>query len=736
MNTGVKEQEISDIKASYITSFKLLCRNLYFPYPKGTMKVFVRGGYEMNTDLLCKLIPIMIVAVLVLSIAATYATLAQTREVVLYTHGWWQPPPARRLNPFAPKSIRITGLIYERLAFWNKLSNTYTPELAVNWKIDKERNEFIVYLRKNVYWHDGQPFTCKDVWTTLMLYKLFNYDIWKYISSIECKDDYTVVYHIKKWSYLLPWYILWQNGLIVGPYHIYGKFAEEVAKATSAADLDKIRKELVSFKPKTIVGTGPFMFKSITSSQVVLVKFPKYWAADRVYVDKIIMPYITSNQVGWEYYRAGKLDYDCFMMPPQVKEELEKKPFAEIVTIYDLSGFALVFNFKNPYLRKLEVRQAIAYVLDRQKIADAAGKGLFDPIKYPTGLINLMNDMWVKDLIDKGVLNSYNRDVNKAKQLLEKAGFTYKNGQWYTPDGKPFTLTLIAPGGWTDWDAAATEIAQELNAFGIKVTLKTPESPSYWSDQWFLGGNYDLAIDFYGVWMTYPWKAFHRIFIEVNGRPKSQVQGSDFAKFFSNVYLPYFKTTVDATKLVNELAVTFNKDEQVKLAEKLAYMVNYYLPEFPIADKKLLLFANKGHFIWPDSKQFYELWQNAAGGHLEALAHMIKLGLVVPNPKFWGVTVTTVKPTIISKTVTVPTTTTVVKTTTTATTVATTVTAASTTTVTQTVTATKTVPTTVVSTTTVTKQVTTTNWGLVAGLFIIGLIIGIGIGWAIKRRPS
>ena len=234
--------------------------------------------------------------------------------------------------------------------------------------------------------------------------------------------------------------------------------------------------------------------------------------------------------------------------------------------------------------------------------------------------------------------------------------------------------------------------------------------------------------------MVYPWKAFHRMFIEVNNRPRSIVQGEEFKKFFDNVEIKYFNTKINATELVNVLATSFEEDEQKKAAQELAVAANQWLPEYPIAEKRLILFYNKEHFVWPDPKANYDAWLNAGGGHLEALAFMITHGMVVPNPKYWGVTVT------------VPTTTTVTKTTTTATTVTTAQTIVKTTTVSGTVTVSKTiittqyktttVPTTVtttqVQTTTVTQ--TTTNWGIAGGLLIIGLIIGIIIGWAAKRK--
>ncbi len=668
--------------------------------------------------LLSRYAPIIVIALLVVaSLSALFSVpiaKAEKKKVVLYTHGWWQPPPQRRYNPFAPGAIIPGSLVYERLAYWMKMTDEYVPELATSWELKKDQGVVIVHLRKGVYWHDGQPFTCKDVWTTFMIYKAMNRPVWKYISDVKCLDDYTVEFKVKKWAYLLLHYLLFRDGRIVGPYHIYGKFAERIAKGE---DPKTVLKDLIKFEPKTIIGTGPFKFVKITPSELILEKCKKYWAADKVMIDEIVMPYITSNQVGWDYYRAGKLDYDVFMMPPEVMKELQKKPFAMIVKIYDLSGFALVFNFDNKWLQKREVRMAIAYAIDRKKVADAAGAGLFDPVEYPTGLLKLSSD-WISDLISAGVLNKYEYNPAKAAQLLESVGFTKKDGKWYTPDGKPFKLTLIAPGGWTDWVSAMQEVANELKAFGIEVELRTPESPSYWSDQWYLGGHYDIAIDFFGAWMIYPWAAFERMWVEVNNRPRTVVQGANFPTV---LYLPYFKEKVNVTKLVEVLATSFDKKAQREAAMKLAYAANYYLPEYPIAEKRLVIFANKEHFVWPDPsiKPNYMLWQNAAGGHLDALAFMIRIGAVVPNPKYWGVTVT-----MPPKTITVPKVTTTVKT------VIQTKTAPGTV---STVTVTKTTTSVSVSTVTTTKTVTKTGWGAVAALFIIGLLIGIGIGYVLKR---
>lgn len=652
------------------------------------------GGIIMKTsETLSLIILLTIIFSIVVPVIAPVPAKAQDQEVVLRTHGWWQPPPVRRFNPLAPKAIVISGVIYERLAIWNKMSNTYEPWLAESWEVDRDNNRVIIHLRQDVYWHDGEKFTAEDVWTTLMLYKLLGRPVWKYISDVVIVDDYTVEYRVKEWSYLLLHYILFRDGLIVAPYHIFGDFAERVAAATTQSELDQIKEDLFDFEPDTIVGTGPFKFVSITEHELVTEKFEQHWAADNIHVDKIVFPYIVSNEVGWLHYQAGDLDYDCFMMPPQVEEQIKALPHADVIRVYDLAGFALVFNFNNQYLQDVRVRQAIAYVIDRSKVAYAAGGTAFEAVNYPTGILKIVEETWLSDIMQ--YLDKYETDTDKAKQLLEEAGFTYSDGKWYTPDGQLFTLTFIVPAGYTDWVAAAREVTEELNAFGIAVELKTPETGAYWSEQWYLGGNYDLAFDFFGAWMTYPYNAFERIFIQVNNRPKTQVQGQNFPVIY-DLGDP-FNEEINATQLVEVLSTSFDEAEQKEAAQKLAMAVNHYLPIYPIAEKKLMLYYNVEHFNWPDPDTNYELWQNAAGGHLEALAIMIMKGLVTPNPSYWGITPTPTS----TETPTTPT---------------------SPGTVTVTVTETETI--------TVTAPETTTT--IIVGIIL--LIIGLAIGFFIKRR--
>lgn len=71
---------------------------------------------------------------------------------------------------------------------------------------------------------------------------------------------------------------------------------------------------------------------------------------------------------------------------------------------------------------------------------------------------------------------------------------------------------------------------------------------------------------------------------------------------------PLSPTSVSISPL--PIAKSFDKKVQKEASMKLAYTVNYYLPQYPIAEKYLVLFSNKEHFIWPDHtvKTLYTLW--------------------------------------------------------------------------------------------------------------------------------
>ncbi|MFP3202320.1 MAG: ABC transporter substrate-binding protein [Sulfolobus sp.] len=79
-------------------------------------------------------------------------------------------------------------------------------------------------------------------------------------------------------------------------------------------------------------------------------------------------------------------------------------------------------------------------------------------------------------------LNNYSYNQQKATQLLEEAGLKEVNGQWYLPNGAPFTINIIAPSGYTDWVALSQEFATQLKAFGIYAQVFELSTSDFYSE--------------------------------------------------------------------------------------------------------------------------------------------------------------------------------------------------------------------------------------------------------------
>src|SRR4029079_14706115 len=106
-----------------------------------------------------------------------------------------------------------------------------------------------------------------------------------------------------------------------------------------------------------------------------------------------------------------------------------------------------------------------------------------------TGVVTPTFSSWLDPALAKQV--TYN--PAKAIAILKAAGYTQKNGQFYTPDGNPLSFTMINIGGYSDWVASAQLVQEQLRAVGIKVTPQNLSSQTYDTDVY--NGHYQLAYD-------------------------------------------------------------------------------------------------------------------------------------------------------------------------------------------------------------------------------------------------
>ncbi len=364
------------------------------------------------------------------------------------------------------QSERIDELIFDSLVKKDKQFNLQ-PDLAASWEMPNPLT-YIFHLRGGVQFHNGQPLTARDVkWTldSMLDHSLLTakYQAFRNVSDIEAPDAQTVVIHMKQADAALLWSL--SDGAIgIVPYGSGGDFQQHP------------------------IGTGPFRFvQQEVDKEVVLERNPRSWQG----VPKIarlqfhVVPDATTRALE---LRKGSADVAENALTPDMTWSLRNDPKLAIVSAPGTVVQYLTFNLRDPYLRDVRVRQAIAYAMDRPLIIETLLRGQARPADslLPPGHWAYSDDV-----------PSYNYNPEKARDLLNAAG--YKPGR----DGIRFHLTMKTS---TDEGTRllAMALQQQLRAVGIALDVRSFEFATFYSDithgafgiyalRW-IGGNEDPDI--------------------------------------------------------------------------------------------------------------------------------------------------------------------------------------------------------------------------------------------------
>jgi len=358
------------------------------------------------------------------------------------------------LNPYSQSgaSSNIVYPTYDNLigreeaphTNWFELGQPLGPRLAERWE-RKDDNTYVFTLRKNVFWHDGQPFTAADVIHTVNYLKENRGKVTDAarvlnMASVEAPDPLTVVIKTMRGN---PDFLVDDILLIeITPKHL----------ADSGKTLET-----------NLVGTGPFMLKDFdTTTGFRLTRNERYWTPGLPYIDGIVGHSMSDRGTMIAAFAAGTID----AMNPEDKVQLETvqnlKPDLNSDRFYGNYGYGLWFAIDQPPFSDIRVRKAVQLAIDRP---DMIAKGAFgDGMANPPGGLGWRKGISIpQDELLK--LPGYNpatrqQDIAEAKRLLAEAG--YANG---------FATKLSYGSYLTNPKPIAEVAASQLNNFGIKITL-------------------------------------------------------------------------------------------------------------------------------------------------------------------------------------------------------------------------------------------------------------------------
>jgi len=331
-------------------------------------------------------------------------------------------------------SGRMFDLIYSGLV---RITPTmdYAPDVAEKWELPDDRT-IIFHLNPNARFHNGQPVKASDVkWTydSLMDPKFVTSKRSGYsaVDHIEAPDDHTVIFKLKQ-----------PNG---------GLFDNlTLGILPTGADTNV-------YKTKPI-GCGPYkVINFIPDERLELEAFDQ-WHLGAPKIKHVVVRVIPDATTRVLELRRGTVNFEVNNIPFENVNEFAKNPDFKVTKTPGSIWQYLQFNLHDPILAKKEVRQAIAYAIDREKISRDAMRGFAVPSDTMFG-----QGHWVRA---EG-LPSYPFDPGKAKQLLDQAG--YKDG----PNGR-FALKFK-----TSNDAEALlrvqMMQQMLQQVGIHASIEQSE---------------------------------------------------------------------------------------------------------------------------------------------------------------------------------------------------------------------------------------------------------------------
>ncbi|MBI4212093.1 MAG: hypothetical protein HY540_05585 [Deltaproteobacteria bacterium] len=394
-----------------------------------------------------------LLAILLSVVSCTHRVERDPSEIVLSLNA----DPAT-LNPILITEMsgaQVASFIYESLFDRDNETLGYKPKLAESWDVSADKLTYTFHLRRDVHWHDGQPFTADDVIFTMA--KVLDPKVdaashrqsYRDLKSYKKLDDWTVQFTFGK-----PYFraLLVLGAMSIVPKHIFedGDFNAHAAN-------------------RFPVGTGPYRFVAWkTGERLRLSRNETYWGK-KPRITGVQFLVIPDSTVAFQLFKKGGIDMQdlrAVQWAKQTGSQNFQKRFAKYR--YYLPNYAYIgWNLRKPLFADAKVRTALAMAIDRENILN---KLLFRQGEMVSG------DAYKWSNSYDSSLPPIPFDPARAKQLLDEAGWTDHDGDGLRDrDGVPFRFNFLFPSGSKFYRSLGLIMRSELVRLGIDMNLQQLE---------------------------------------------------------------------------------------------------------------------------------------------------------------------------------------------------------------------------------------------------------------------
>lgn len=398
------------------------------------------------------------------------------------------------------------------------------PDLAESIDVNEEATVYTFHLPEDAVWSDGEPLTADDVYFTykLAVHPDLGQSVWENnfsdivglaeykageaeeITGITVVDEHTIEMELSNPNATF----LNNTYLNILPEHILGGMSIEELEQSEYVDAPTVT-------------SGPYDFVEFNPGQYIhLAKKDGYWG-EEAQIDEVFVKMFEEQATILAQLEAGELDIATIPA-----EEVERFEMMDGINIAPVQGVGYLVahvdarsqaqidqmnkpsdeggkggNVMNgqpieaeikPYLQDKSFRQAMMYAIDTQAVinvlVDGYGTPIYSPIFGPSWAVN-------------PDLNTYERDLEQAKSLMQDAGVTFNEDGRALYEGEPITLIFLASTG-EQARQLGEMLQQMLGEVGIRVDIKLVTSSSFLVAA--IGGEGDLVLNAGGRFGTDP----------------------------------------------------------------------------------------------------------------------------------------------------------------------------------------------------------------------------------------
>lgn len=387
---------------------------------------------------------------------------------------------------------------------------------------------YIIKLKENITWKDGEKFDSSDVIFTIdMLKKIGDSSVYYYniknITLLEIIDENTIKIELDTQT----------------PYYEYNLTFPIIS--SKYFNEDNFWQESLNLKP---VGTGVFYISDVNNESIILKKNLKNENAKKIKLDSITLKKYDSLLSTINAFKAEEID--IFTTSNRNIEEYLGKTIYNKTEYINRDYYYLSLNCSNKVLTNKEVRQAINSAIDKETIIKEVYNGKYKVSNFPLDFGSYVYDTNNTVMV---------HDTNIAKGLLVDSGWKYTSKKWRkTVNHRYLTieLDLLVNKNDSNLLKVAKKIKEQLETIGIRINIIEATQSQY--NKKINDKNYDIVLDnnYYGY-------------------------SPSLNKYFSSSNIANYKNE----EIINILFETQNLTDENELKQKYSRIMEIYNDEVP-----------------------------------------------------------------------------------------------------------------------------------------------------------